>query len=480
MFLLERHAAAGKPCFGLHGFLTGQVTAPHGFDKAGLFGHDLFHFVHGGGAPGAVFAVLQSAVIQILGQSFHCGGNCGGQIFKLHKLLFAGIAADQHALAVLDIAGADFQANRHALHFPLGKLPAGLLVGIVQLHAGILTDFGSQFAAFVQYAGFVGGNGNDDHLHRGNGRGQDQTVVIAVGHDDSADQTSRSAPAGLEGVLQGVVAAGKCNVIGAAELIAKIVAGAALQGFAVLHHGFDGIGSLSTGKLFLIGLAAFQHGDAQIMLGKVGIAVQLLLGLSLGLLGSLVDGVAFLPPELTGAQERASGFFPANHAAPLIVQHRQVTVRMQHMAEMVAEHRFAGGAHSKALFQRVRTACSDPGNFGGKAVYQLALLFQQAFGDQHRHGHVFVAGCLKAAIQNFLDVLPDCIAIGAQHNKALDAGIFNQLCLGADIRIPLCEINFLCGDCFDHFFLIVCHWFPSHFLTKLHASMPHYCICSST
>ena len=39
------------------------------------------------------------------------------------------------------------------------------------------------------------------------------------------------------------------------------------------------------------------------MLGKVGIAVQLLLGLSLGLLGSLVDGVAFLPPELAAAQE---------------------------------------------------------------------------------------------------------------------------------------------------------------------------------
>ena len=88
------------------------------------------------------------------------------------------------------------------------------------------------------------------------------------------------------------------------------------------------------------------------------------------------------------------------------------------MAEMVAEHRFAGGAHSKALFQRVRTACSDPGNFGGKAVYQSPS-FSAAFGDQHRHGHVFVAGCLKAAIQNFLDILPDCIAIGAQHNKAL-------------------------------------------------------------
>ena len=67
-----------------------------------------------------------------------------------------------------------------------------------------------------------------------------------------------------------------------------------------------------------------------------------------------------------------------------IQKNGQVAVGVQHMAEMVAEHRFAGGAHSKALFQRVRTACSDPGNFGGKAVYQLALLFQQAFGDQHK------------------------------------------------------------------------------------------------
>ena len=56
-----------------------QVTAPHVLTKPVFSDHDLFHFVHGGGAPGAVFAVLQSAVIQILGQSFHCGGNCGGR-----------------------------------------------------------------------------------------------------------------------------------------------------------------------------------------------------------------------------------------------------------------------------------------------------------------------------------------------------------------------------------------------------------------
>ena len=37
----------------------------------------------------------------------------------------------------------------------------------------------------------------------------------------------------------------------------------------------------------------------------------------------------------------------ADDAAPLVVQHGQVAVGVQHMAEMVAEHRLAGGAHRK-------------------------------------------------------------------------------------------------------------------------------------
>ena len=52
------------------------------------------------------------------------------------------------------------------------------------------------------------------------------------------------------------------------------------------------------------------------------------------------------------------------------------------MAEMVAEHRLAGGAHRKALLQRVAAAGGDPGDLGRKAVDQLALLLQQALGEK--------------------------------------------------------------------------------------------------
>ena len=69
---------------------------------------DLFDLVHGGGAVGALLAVFQGAVVQVLSQGVHGGGNSSGQLVKLDELLLAGVTADQHALAVLDVAGSDF------------------------------------------------------------------------------------------------------------------------------------------------------------------------------------------------------------------------------------------------------------------------------------------------------------------------------------------------------------------------------------
>ena len=58
------------------------------------------------------------------------------------------------------------------------------------------------------------------------------------------------------GILQFVVPTGEGYVIGAGELVAKVVAGARLEGLAVLHHGLDGVGGFGAGELFLVGLAA--------------------------------------------------------------------------------------------------------------------------------------------------------------------------------------------------------------------------------
>ena len=53
--------------------------------------------------------------------------------------------------------------------------------------------------------------------------------------DDGTHQTGGNAPAGLERVMQLVVAAGKGDIVSLAELVAKVVAGAALQGLSLIH-----------------------------------------------------------------------------------------------------------------------------------------------------------------------------------------------------------------------------------------------------
>ena len=59
VLLLKGHAAAGQTDFFLHLHFAGKVAAPHGLDVAGVCLGQLLHLVHGGGSPGALFAVFQ-------------------------------------------------------------------------------------------------------------------------------------------------------------------------------------------------------------------------------------------------------------------------------------------------------------------------------------------------------------------------------------------------------------------------------------
>ena len=153
-----------------------------------------------------------------------------------------------------------------------------------------------------------------------------------------------------------------------------------------------------------------------------------------------------LPPELAAAQEGAGGLFPADNAAPLVVLHGKLTVAVQHAGPVVAEHGLAGGTHGQTLFQLVGTAHRDPRHLRREAIDQFAFLLQQAFRDQHGHCHVLMAGGLEAGIHVLLDQLPDGLTVGAQDDETLHAGVLHQLCLHADIGVPLCEVLFLAGD----------------------------------
>ena len=247
------------------------------------------------------------------------------------------------------------------------------------------------------------------------------------------------------------------------KVIAKVVGSTCLKALAVVHHCFDGVGSLSTGEFFGISLFAANNRHSKLFLTEISIDVQDHLGLVDSLLSSLVHGVAFLPEELTGAQEWTGGFFPTNNAAPLVVQFWQVTVGFDDVLVVVAEQGLGGWTNAQTFFQLFGAAVGNPCNFRSKTFYVVFFLLEQAFWNEQRHSHVLMSGLFELSVQNVLDVFPDRIAVWANDHAAFNRRVVTQFCFFYDIGIPFCKVDFHRSDVFDHFF-VVCHEILSSFI----------------
>ena len=305
------------------------------------------------------------------------------------------------------------------------------------------------------------GDRDDDDLHRRDLRRQDEAAVVAVGHDDAADQTRGDAPGRLEGVDLLVVLIRIENVERLGKAVAEEVGRARLQGLAVVHHALDRIGRLGAVELFLVGLLAARDRHGQHVLAEVGIHIEHALCLLAGLLGRGVHGVALLPEELAVAQERTARLFPAQHAAPLVIHLRQIAPGVDDVVEVLAEQRLGRRADTVALLELLTAAHRDPRALRREALDVVLFLLQQGFRDQHRHIDVLCAGLLEFRIHQTLDIFPNGVTVRTVDKHALDRGIVDQLCLFADIRVPLGKIDLHIGDLFN--FLFFGHSLPHPF-----------------
>ena len=229
-----------------------------------------------------------------------------------------------------------------------------------------------------------------------------------------------------------------------------------MQAFAVVHHGFDGVGSFCAGEFFRVGLFTADDRHCQLLLAEISVQVQNHLGFCNSFLCGFVHGVTFLPQEFTGAQERTGGLFPTDHAAPLVVQLWQVAIGFDDIFVVVAEQGLGGWTDAQAFLQLFGAAVGDPCYFGSKTFYMVLFLLEQAFRDEQRHCHVLVTGLFKFRIQDALDVFPDCIAVWTDDHTAFDRRIVAQFCFFDDVGIPFCKVDVHRGDVIDHLF-IVCH-----------------------
>ena len=107
---------------------------------------------------------------------------------------------------------------------------------------------------------------------------------------------------------------------------------------------------------------------------------------------------------------------------------------------MLTEECLGSRTDTKSVLQLLISAVSYPCDFGSEALNMVLFLLEKAFGDEHRHTNILVACSLEHTVKDSLDILPDSIAVGTDDHTALDACILYQLCLFADIGIPLSEV----------------------------------------
>src|SRR5690606_35145652 len=188
---LERDAARRGLRLLLDGLLAGGLPAVRGVDEAVL--DALAELVEAGRVVGVLVAVGAGALQQRLVERRQRRRHALGHGAQRHRLLRAGEAVGELRHALLQVLGADLEAQRHALLLPLVELAAGAqALAVVDLHAhALLAQRGGQRVDLghdARLGGLVVGAVDGQHHHlvgRQLGR-HDQALVVAVGHDDRA------------------------------------------------------------------------------------------------------------------------------------------------------------------------------------------------------------------------------------------------------------------------------------------------------
>jgi hypothetical protein len=266
-------------------------------------------------------------------------------------------------------------------------------------------------------------------------------AVVAVGHDQTADEARGDAPRRRPRQRPLLVLIDELDLVGLGEVLAEVVRGAGLQGLAVTHEGLDGVSAGGARELLGVALRAEVHGHGQNVLGHLAVHLEDVERLLLRFFGGGVKGVAFLPEELGGAQEGAGHLLPAHHVAPLVEKNREITPRLHPLGVHRADHGFRGRTDGERLLELFPAADGHPGALGREALDVFFLLLQEALGNEQGEVGVLVTKGLDAAVGFRLQVFPDGEAVGADDHAALDRTVVREFGLQHDVQVPLREIH---------------------------------------
>ena len=224
-----------------------------------------------------------------------------------------------------------------------------------------------------------------------------------------------------------------------------------LQGLSVLHQGLYCEGVQRSGKPLMRALVAHDHGQCHNVPRKVGIHAHHPLSLFPGLLGRGMGRMAFLPEELSGAEEEPRAHFPADHVAPLVAQDGKVPPRMYPVLVGIPYNCFRSGPDHKFLFEpgiRIhhhagavgighQPVMRNHGAFLGESLHMLRFPAQEGLWYEKREISVLHARFLEHTVQDRLHLFPYGIAIGLDYHAAPHGRLFGQVRLHHKVVIPL-------------------------------------------
>ena len=296
----------------------------------------------------------------------------------------------------------------------------------------------------------------DDHRLHGRDAGREfEPALVAVRHDERADETGGNAPARLIRILEFAVTVEIFDLERGREVFAEIMRGAGLQRFAVQHHRFHRVGVHRPRELLLLRLFAREDLDGEDVLHELAVDFEHFESLLSRLFFGGVEGVPFLPEELARPEEGTGGLLPPDDVRPLVDEQGQIAVALHPLGVHVADDGLGSRAHDELLFKLRIADMRDKRDLGREAFHVLRLLHEVAQGDEHREIGILVPCRFETAVEFLLDVLPDLVAVRADDHRALDGAVVHQLRLQDDVGVPLRKIFGHVRDLFYEFVVLL-------------------------
>ena len=227
--------------------------------------------------------------------------------------------------------------------------------------------------------------------------------------------------------------------------------GTGLQGFTVLHHGFNTICIECSGEALVRRLDTFDDRNSHHALGEVGIYIEHLSCVVLGFLFGRMGGVSLLPEELGRTEEEAGTHLPAHDVTPLVTEDRQIPIGRDPVLiggpddglgsrtddEFFLQFRLRVYDHAATVGVVHQTMVGHNGALFGKALYVLRFAAKERLRDEEREIGVFDTFLFEPTVELRLNRFPNRIAVGLDDHTSADRTLLRQVGLNDQFVIPL-------------------------------------------